>query len=327
MVPLAREDKVHAPVLTLIQKRTRTTKRLLASRGMVEAVTWSFVSKRRRICSAAAPRRWRWPTRSPRTCPTCGRPCSPACSPPPSATLIAATAISPCSRSGRSSRATAPEDQKIAAVRRPARAGRPRRRRPPLVRQRHAADVFDVKADALAVLAQAGAPMAGVQVTPGGSGLVPPRPLRHPAHGPEVYGWFGEVHPRTLEALDVDGPVYAFEIILDAIPAPKAPHQGQAEARSGRIPAGDARFRLPRRCRDPRRGHAQGGARHRSPLVAGVTLFDVYDGKGMEPGKKSIAIEVRLQPRDKTMTDADIDAFSSKLVAEMAKKTGASLRG
>jgi phenylalanyl-tRNA synthetase beta chain len=62
-------------------------------------------------------------------------------------------------------------------------------------------------------------------------------------------------------------------------------------------------------------------------LIVGVAVFDVYEGKGFEPGKKSIAIAVTIQPREKTMTDAEIDALGQKIVAEVGKKTGGVLRG
>ena len=62
-------------------------------------------------------------------------------------------------------------------------------------------------------------------------------------------------------------------------------------------------------------------------LIAGVTVFDVYEGKGIEANKKSVAIAVAIQPRDKTLTDQEIDAVAAKIVAEVTKKTGGSLRG
>jgi phenylalanyl-tRNA synthetase beta chain len=61
-------------------------------------------------------------------------------------------------------------------------------------------------------------------------------------------------------------------------------------------------------------------------LIAGVTVFDVYEGKGIEPGKKSIAIAVTIQPREKTMTDQEIDALAGRIVAEVTKRTGGVLR-
>ena len=61
-------------------------------------------------------------------------------------------------------------------------------------------------------------------------------------------------------------------------------------------------------------------------LITNVAVFDVYEGAGIEPGKKSIAIAITLQPREKTMTDAEIDAVAAKIVAEVAKRTGGVLR-
>jgi phenylalanyl-tRNA synthetase beta chain len=61
-------------------------------------------------------------------------------------------------------------------------------------------------------------------------------------------------------------------------------------------------------------------------LITNVTVFDVYDGEGIEPGKKSVAIAVTLQPRDKTMTDAEIEAVAARIVAEVGKRTGGVLR-
>ena len=62
-------------------------------------------------------------------------------------------------------------------------------------------------------------------------------------------------------------------------------------------------------------------------LITGITVFDVYEGQGIAPGKKSIAIAVTLQPRGRTMTDAEIDALAAKIVAEVGKRTGGVLRG
>lgn len=327
MVPLAREDKVHTPVLTLIQKRNRLSKRLLASRGMLEAVTWSFVSKKAAELFGG------------------GAPALALANPIASdlsdmrPTLLAGL-LAGAQRNvdrgiadlaifevGQVFRGDKPEDQKIAA------AGIRRGLAKPQGQGRHwagsaPADVFDVKADALAVLAVCGAPMAGVQVNPGGPSWFHPGRSATLQMGREVYGWFGEIHPRVLEALDVDGPVYAFEIILDTIPAPKAKPtkvKGKLDLAGLQPVTRDFAFLVAAETRaEDMLKVARGIDR---ALVAGVTLFDVYDGKGMEPGKKSVAIEVKLQPRDKTMTDAEIEAFSARLVAEIGKKTGAVLRG
>jgi len=152
---------------------------------------------------------------------------------------------------------------------------------------------------------------------PGRSGTI--------ALGPKQIGWFGELHPKILAAFDLKVPVAAFEINLDAIPEPKArkgraifsPSPYQAIERDfafvvdAKIAAGDI-VRA-----------AKGADR---VLVESVSVFDVYEGKNVGEGKKSIAIAVRIQPKDKTLTEAEIEALAQKLVAAVTKATGASLR-
>jgi phenylalanyl-tRNA synthetase beta chain len=326
MIPLQRENKVHSPVLTLIQKRTRLSRRLLAGRGMTEALTWSFVSKAEAEMFGG------------------GDPVLALANPVASElsdmrpTLLIGL-IKSAQRNadrgygdtalfevGQIFRGDTPEDQKTAAsgirrgIARPGGVGRHWSGSGP-------ANLFDVKADALAVLAACGAPMAGVQIQPGGPAWFHPGRSATLQMGREIYGWFGEVHPRAAEFLGADGPLYAFEIILDSIPAPKAkatkvkPRLDLAELQPV---ARDFAFMVDSGMRAEDLLKVARGID--KTLVSGVSLFDVYEGKGVEPGKKSIAIEVKLQPRDKTLTDADIEAFSAKLVAEMEKKTGASLR-
>ena len=134
--------------------------------------------------------------------------------------------------------------------------------------------------------------------------------------------------PKILKALDVKGPSVAFEIVLDALAAAQGEaDEDQAEADAVRLPARHPRFRL--RGRPRRRGgrHRQGGARRPSASsIAGVDVFDVYEGAGIDADKKSVAVAVTLQPTERTLTDAEIDAVSQKIVAEVAKKTGAVLR-
>ena len=187
----------------------------------------------------------------------------------------------------------------------------------------HAADAFDAKGAMLAALEAAqGAPMSAPVTAnapsyfhPGRSGTI--------ALGPKVIAHFGEIHPKILAAFDIKLPVAGFEIVLDALPEPKsknrapfAPSPFQAIERDfafvvdQNVAAGD----LIRAVKNAER-----------VLIDSVSLFDVYEGKGVPEGKKSIAIAVRLQPKDKTLTDAEIDAAAQKIVAA-ALKLGATLR-
>jgi phenylalanyl-tRNA synthetase beta chain len=192
-----------------------------------------------------------------------------------------------------------------------------------------AVDTFDAKADALSVLVAAGVPPQAMQVVPGGPAWFHPGRSGTIQIGPQnVLGHFGELHPRALQALDAEGPIVAFEVILERIPEPKAkatkvkpaldlsPFQPVerdfAFVVDGAVKAGDI-VRA-----------AQSADRK---LISGVTVFDVYEGEGIEAGKKSVAIAVTLQPREKTMTDQEIDALAAKIVAEVTKRTGGVLRG
>jgi phenylalanyl-tRNA synthetase beta chain len=188
-----------------------------------------------------------------------------------------------------------------------------------------AVDAFDAKADALAVLAALGVPLEAVSTTtdaphfyhPGQSGVL--------RQGPKtVLATFGLLHPRVLKGLDVDGPAAAFEVFLDAIAEPK---------RRGRTAPDLPAFHPLRRdfafvvdASVPAEAvlkAARGAERH---LIAGVTLFDAYQGEKMEPGRKSLALEVVFQPRERTLTDAEIEAACATVVTAVAKATGGVLR-
>jgi phenylalanyl-tRNA synthetase beta chain len=167
-----------------------------------------------------------------------------------------------------------------------------------------------------------------VQVVPGGPAFLHPGRAATLQFGPKtVVGWFGQLHPSACEALDAEGPIVAFEITLDAIPAPKAkPTKTKPKLiRSDFMPVErDLAFIVgePVSAGDILKA-AESAERS---LVARVGVFDVYRGEGVAEGAKSIAIHVTLQPRERTLTDAEIDAAMSRIVAEVSKKTGATLR-
>jgi phenylalanyl-tRNA synthetase beta chain len=170
--------------------------------------------------------------------------------------------------------------------------------------------------------------MQALQIVPGGA------PWLHPGRsgtiqmGPQnVLGHFGEMHPRALEALRVDGPLMAFEVILERIPPAK---QRPTRAKPGldlsafQPVSRDFAFIVDRAVKSGDLLRAAQGADRK--LITDVSVFDVYQGKGIDEAKKSIAIAVTMQPREKTMTDEEIDAVGAKIVAEVAKKTGGVLR-
>jgi phenylalanyl-tRNA synthetase beta chain len=189
-------------------------------------------------------------------------------------------------------------------------------------------DAFDAKADALAVLAAAGAPVDKLQIVQGGPAFLHPGRSGTIQLGPKLaLGWFGELHPATLESLDVEGPIAASEVILERVPAQKVRAtrtKPKLELSPFQPVARDFAFVVDRNVTADTIVRAAEGV-DRS-LIAAVQVFDVYEGKGIEAGKKSIAIAVTLQPREKTLTDAEIEAVAAKIVAEVAKRTGATLR-
>jgi phenylalanyl-tRNA synthetase beta chain len=333
MVPFERGDNPRAPVLTALQLRSRRARRALAARGMTEAVTWSFISRPhaelfgggQSELALANPIAADLSDMRPSLLPGLVR----------SAQGNADRGFADVAlfEVGQVFVGDRPQDQLIAAsgVRRGLASSRGT--------GRHwsgtaPADAFDAKADALAALAAAGAPMQAVQVVPVKEARVVPAWL-HPGRsgalqiGPQnVLGYFGELHPRVLEALGADGPLAGFEVILDRIPEPKAkPTRAKPllELSPFQPVSRDFAFIVDRAVKAADVVRAAQGVDRK--LIVAVEVFDLYEGKGIEEGKKSIAIAVTLQPRDKTLTDEEIEAVAAKIVAEVAKKTGGVLRG
>src|SRR5204862_6121975 len=136
-----------------------------------------------------------------------------------------------------------------------------------------------------------------------------------------------ELHPHTLEVLRADGPLVAFELILDRLPeAKQRPTRAKPplELSPFQPVSRDFAFIVDRSVKAGDIVRAAQGADKK--LITDVTVFDVYEGKGIDQGKKSIAIAVTIQPREKTLTDQEIDAIGAKIVAEVTKKTGGTLR-
>ncbi len=188
-------------------------------------------------------------------------------------------------------------------------------------------DIFDMKHDVLMVLEAIGAPVASLQTGPDTPAWWRPGKSGALMLGAKTIAIFGEIHPRTLKAIDVEAPALALEIFLDALPAPRA--------KNGRTKAPLEQLDLMPLTRDfafivddatPAADVVRAAASADKQLITDVALFDVYRGERMAAGKKSLAIEVTLQPREKTLTDADIEAASARIVSAVMKATGATLR-
>jgi phenylalanyl-tRNA synthetase beta chain len=325
--PFAREH-ARKPVLTPIQNRTRKAKRALAARGLTEAVTWSFVSKREAelfgggsaALALANPIAAELSDMRPSLIPG-----------------LAMAAQKNADRGypdvalfevGQIFKGDKPEDQLTAATGVRRALARPDGIGRHWSREAKSVDAFDVKADAFAVLAAAGAPMQALQVVPGGPAWFHPGRSGTIQIGPQnVLGHFGELHPRVLAALKAEGPLVGFEVLLEKIPEPKA-RATRAKPLLDLSPFQPVErdFAFVVAATVKAADIVRAAQNVDKKLITTVTVFDVYEGKGIDPGKKSIAIAVTMQPRDKTMTDQEIDALAAKIVAEVSKRTGGVLR-
>ncbi len=326
--PLPALTGVARPVMTTQQKRVRQARRLLASRGLVEAVTWSFIPPgeaahfggQSDALELANPISVEMSHMRPSLLPgllgAAARNLHRAMHDP--ALFEVGQVFLNDTDAG--------QKMAVAAVRcgtgRPGGAGR------------HwsgaAADVdlFDVRADLNDLLEALGLDPSKLQIAreapswfhPGRSGVIKLGPKN-------VLGAFGEVHPTTLKTMDVDGPAVAFELFLDALPEPKR--------KSTSRPALDASDLNPVRKdlafivdADVAAGdlvRAAAGADKK--LIADVTVFDVFTGGALGEDKKSIAIELTLQPRSQTLSDEDIEAVLASVIAKVEKATGGEIRG
>ena len=328
MTPFPRGDAPRKPILTQIQLRTRRAKRALAARGMVEAVTWSFIAKpHAELFGGGAPEL------------ALANPIAADLSDMRPSLLpgLVRAAQANADRGysdlalfevGQIFKGDRPQDQFVAA------AGLRHGLASSKGMGRHwsgavTADALDAKADAFAVLAAAGAPMQALQIVSGGPSWLHPGRSGTIQIGPQnILGYFGELHPRAAEALGADGPLLAFEVILDRIPDAKQKAtraKPLLELSAFQPVSRDFAFIVDRSVKS---GDLVRAAQNvDKKLISGVTVFDVYEGKGIDDGKKSVAIAVTMQPREKTLTDVEIEAAAAKIVAEVTKKTGGTLRG
>ena len=308
---------VPVPAYTPRQVRTATARRVLATRGLLECVTFSFVARGRAALFGDTPDALRL--------------VNPIASdldqmrPTPLATLAPAAArnVARGLASGalfEIGPAFHPAGQESLA------AGLRYGPAPPQWPHAAALDAFAAKADVLALLAALGLPMDSLSITADAPGHYHPGRSGTVRQGPKlVLAHFGELHPRVAAALDLPGPAVAFEVRLDGVPEPKRRRRSPPDLPAFQPLRRDFAFvvdaatpaeTLLRAVRGAARG-----------LIAAVSLFDVYEGEHVPAGKKSLAVEVVIQPRQATLTDAEIEAVTAKVVEAAAKAAGAVLRG
>jgi phenylalanyl-tRNA synthetase beta chain len=186
-------------------------------------------------------------------------------------------------------------------------------------------DAMDAKADVFSALAALGVPMEALSVTADAPGFYHPGQSGTVRQGPKtLLATFGALHPTVVAGIDATGPMVAFELFLDAIPEPKRRRKGAPDLPAFMPVRRDFSFVVDRGVSAEGVLRAARGAERQ--LIASVALFDAYEGDKVEAGKKSLAIEVMFQPRERTLTDAEIEAACAKVAAAVEKATGGRLR-
>ncbi|MEQ1899981.1 MAG: phenylalanine--tRNA ligase subunit beta [Devosia sp.] len=331
--PLPRLAGVAPRMLTPLQNRRRAVKRVLAARGLDEAVTWSFISETEAKRFGGGARELRLANAIASDL-TDMRP------------SLLPGLLGAARRNGNRGFADLalfevgqvflsdkPEGQRTYAT--ALRAGSSGRH---WQAGEGKVSVFDAKADLGAVLDALGHDIDKLQVSADAPAWAHPGRGGRITLGPKVVlATFGELHPALAAELDLSGPVAAFELDLDAIPEPrqKAVKSKGALKLSGLMPVSrDFAFLVDRDVtaaallRAARNAAALLRAARNADkaLIADVSLFDVFEGKGVPEGRKSVAIAVMLQPVEKTLTDEEIDKVAAAIVAAVGKATGGTLR-
>ncbi len=321
---LPRLSPTPAPVRDAMQRRVPQARRALAARGMAEAVTWSFVSRQKAERFGGAGPDLRLLNSIDATLDTM-RP------------SVLPNLIDAASRN----EARGLKDPALFEVGPQYKDATPAGQRPMAAGVRHnmavprnwegpvrTVDAFDAKADALAVLAAIGAPVDNLQAATGAPDWYHPGRSGVLKLGDRVMAQFGELHPELAHAADLSGPVAAFEVFLDAPPLPKArPTKARPQLKLSSFQPVERDFAFIVDAEVEAEKLVRAARNSDKTLIAAARVFDVYAGKGVPPGKKSLAIAVTLQPIERTLTDAEIEAVCNKIVAAVVKATGAALRG
>ena len=320
-IPMKRTHAVAKPVLTEDQKQRKLARRLLAARGFHETISYSFVARdkaalfgggddaRQLANPIAADLDALRPSILPSLLAAAGR------------NLARGAADFRLAEVGAQFESGMPGAQTNVAA--GVRVGKGVRS---WAKSTHAADAWDAKSDMLAVVE---AVMGGAMTAPIRPGAPP---WYHPgrsgtlALGAKPLGYFGELHPDVLAAFEIDAPTAAFEVFLDAIPEPKQKGKTRAAFAPSPYPPVERDFAFVLDAKIAAEDVVKAARNAERILTERVDVFDVYEGKGVPEGKKSLAIAVRLQPRDRTLTDAEIDAVAAKIVAAVTKATGGTLR-
>lgn len=322
VVSLPREDSLPRPALDRAQKREAEARMALAWAGLDEAVTFSFISE-------AQARQFGWNQEALRL----DNPISADLNvmrPSVLPTLLEA-AVRNSDRGygdiglfevGPQYAGTAPENQSSVAA--ALRMGQAVSRH--WLQKARPVDLFDAKADALRVLEALGAPIDNLQVSADAPQWYHPGRSGGLRLGPKILAWFGELHPRVLRSFGARGTVVASEVFLEAVPLPKQKEKAKPPADLPAFQPVERDFAFVMDEDVPAEKAVRAAKAADRQLVQAVQVFDVYRGSGLPEGSKSVALAVTLQPRDKTLTEADLEVVSAKIVQQVTKVTGGTLR-
>jgi phenylalanyl-tRNA synthetase beta chain len=322
-VPLPPRSSLPKPALSPLQRRRARVRGALASRGLIEAVTYSFISAEAAEPFGGAPERLRLVN------PISAELDVMRSSLLPNLVLAAQRNADRGQRDaalfevGPQYTGNRPEEQTMVAA--AVRAGRSGHRH--WAEAARCVDAFDAKADALAVLEAAGTRIEKLTVAAEAPGWYHPGRSGVLKLGPEpALARFGEIHPRVLKQLGASGPIVGCEVFVDAVP-PKA------EAGAGRPPLALSTLQPVERdfafvvdAAVPAEALVRAARAADRALIGDVRVFDVFEGGALGSGKKSIAITVVLQPSERTLTDAEIEELAGRVVEQVERATGGVLR-
>jgi phenylalanyl-tRNA synthetase beta chain len=323
-VALERTTALPQPALSPEQRRRATARRALAARGLVEAITYSFLSSDlaalfggvadslRLVNPISADLDVMRPALLPNLIAAVGRNADRGIS--DGALFEVGPQYAGCGPDGQDI---------VAAAIRSGRTGHRNWAQPP-----RPVDVFDAKADALALLEAVGAPVTQLHTSDEAPSWYHPGRAGALSLGPKtVLAVFGEIHPRVLRRMGVRGPVVGFEVFLDLLPK-RGARRGAAKAplRLAAFQPVERDFAFVVDADVPAEAVVQAAGKADSALITEVRVFDLFVGGSLGEGKKSLAINLVLQPTERTLTDPEIADLAAKVVASVEKATGGVLR-
>ena len=324
--PLPKIATVSKPALNTAQKRVHLSKRVLAARGMMEAVTWSFVPEAQATMFGGTNQKLKLVNPISADLDTMRPSLLPNLLEAAKKNTFRGFKTNNLFEVGLQFHDITPDGQRMVAA--GLRCGTQEEntyKNNLFQRGERGCDVFDAKADALHVLQTLGLNKCDITSTapswyhPGRSGALT-------LGGKIILGYFGELHPGLLPSFDLSGSAVAFEIYLDAIPQPRTKTKARPSLKPSDFQKVERDFAFIVDEKITATEIIKFLAQAEKQLITDITIFDVYTGTGVEAGKKSVAIKITLQANDRTLSEQDISGVSAAIVSAASKSFGAQLR-